>query len=351
MSAISARKGVRNVVIRKEGRPERERGQILVIFALALIAIIGMVGLVLDGGSAFAQRRTEQNAADLASVAGANAYLHAAIAGTGNTTTWQAAAVAAAQASATRNGYTNGTGGVTVSVSTTLLQSGVRVAAAITAPHPNTFARIFGMSTWGVSVNAGAITGTIDSAVGAAPWTMSILAFNPDGTPKYDKNNPQDFGETNGDYPTSALDIAWTDFNGNNNVNTSEVSAIIQGSNVVTATFVSGQYLGQHNQGNHTALYGDVDTYLSGKSMPVPVVGAGPCLAPQQAYLNGCFKGWAFFHITGASGGSNKHITGYFDDNFVQSPLSVGDCQPNQQSYCGIISAGQLDNVVVRLDQ
>ena len=36
---------------------------------------IAMVGLVLDGGSAFAQRRDQQSAADLAALAGANDYL------------------------------------------------------------------------------------------------------------------------------------------------------------------------------------------------------------------------------------------------------------------------------------
>ncbi len=51
--------------------PRNERGQILVLFALALVAMIAMVGLILDGGSAFAQRRQEQNAADLAALAGA----------------------------------------------------------------------------------------------------------------------------------------------------------------------------------------------------------------------------------------------------------------------------------------
>jgi len=52
-----------------------ERGQIIVIFALALIAMIAMVGLILDGGAAFAHRRDEQTASDLAALAGANAFL------------------------------------------------------------------------------------------------------------------------------------------------------------------------------------------------------------------------------------------------------------------------------------
>ncbi len=48
--------------------PERT-GQIVVIFAVALVAIALMVGLVVDGGMAFFQRRDGQNDADLAALA------------------------------------------------------------------------------------------------------------------------------------------------------------------------------------------------------------------------------------------------------------------------------------------
>ena len=54
----------------------RERGQILVLFALSAVVMIAMVGLVLDGGDTYAQRRDEQNGADLAAMAGANAYMN-----------------------------------------------------------------------------------------------------------------------------------------------------------------------------------------------------------------------------------------------------------------------------------
>ncbi|HEU4672421.1 MAG TPA: TadE/TadG family type IV pilus assembly protein [Candidatus Limnocylindrales bacterium] len=49
----------------------RERGQTLVIVALAMVAILGMAGLVVDGGNAFSQQRSVQNALDAASEAGA----------------------------------------------------------------------------------------------------------------------------------------------------------------------------------------------------------------------------------------------------------------------------------------
>ena len=331
--------------------PSEQRGQIIVLFALGLVAMIAMVGLVLDGGDTFAQRRDQQNGADLAAIAGANAYMNAP----GVVAAKQAAARGAAVDVATRNGYTSGQAGTSVTVDVSLLSTGARVKVDVTSPHANTFARVMGFNTWDVSVTATAIAGTIDTGVGAAPWTMDIAAFNPDGTPKYTAANPQDFGEANGDYPVSALDIAWTDFNGNNNVNTAEVRGIIDGSNVVTATIGFEQYIGQHNQGNHTALYGDVNQHLAGHDVPVPIVGSGnpDCAPPQDAHQDGCFKGWAMFHVISASGGSSKTIRGYFLDSFVSSPLAVGECTAQQLAAgsCGVISESPFGAYAVRLTE
>jgi Flp pilus assembly protein TadG len=323
-----------------------EEGQIIVLFALAAVAMIAMVGLVIDGGGVFAQRRAEQNGADLAAVAGANAYMNTP----GVAATRRAAAITAANAVASRNGYVHGTDNMVVTVAVDYLASGANVTVGVGKPHRNSFASIVpGQASWTVTVTATAVAGVIDTAVGAAPWTMNINAFNPDGTPKYGAGNPQDFGESNGDYPTSALDIAWTDFNGFNNVNSAEVKAIIDGSNVVTATFDFQQYLGQHNQGNHTTLFGDVDNHLAGHDVPIPIVGPGPCQPNGQ--VDGCFKGWAMFHVISAAGGSSKTITGYFTGNFKTQPLTVGECTPAQAAagQCGDIPNTAFDNKIVRL--
>jgi Putative Flp pilus-assembly TadE/G-like len=47
-----------------------DRGQVIVLFAFALLVMVLMVGLVVDAGYAFAQRRGSQNAADFAAMAG-----------------------------------------------------------------------------------------------------------------------------------------------------------------------------------------------------------------------------------------------------------------------------------------
>jgi hypothetical protein len=324
-----------------------ERGQIIVIFALALVAIIGTVGLVIDGGGAFAQRRDEQKVADVASIAGANAYMNT----NGGVTPRTNAAIAGARAAATRNGYTDGVSGATVGVTVVLQSSGALVRVGVTAPHENSFARVMGMNSWDVSVNAAATAAQVDTAVGAAPWIMNIGAFNADGTPKYTSGNPIAFGEANGDYPTSPTDIAWTDYNGSNNVNTNEVSNIIDGSNVVTATIDFGQYIGQHNNGFHNALWGEVDSQLAGQDVPIPVT--GPCV-PATPNPDGCFMGWAMFHVISASGGSAKEITGYFLGDFISQPLTVGACTAAQQAAgtCGLINPNSpFNNFFVRLSE
>jgi Flp pilus assembly protein TadG len=48
----------------------REHGQIIVLFALGLVALVAGVGLVVDGGNAYAQQRAVQNGADAAANAG-----------------------------------------------------------------------------------------------------------------------------------------------------------------------------------------------------------------------------------------------------------------------------------------
>ncbi len=67
-----------NLLTRSNETPEKpaeieqgaSRGQVLIMFALFLTVMMGILGLAVDLGYAFSQRRTVQNAADLAAVAG-----------------------------------------------------------------------------------------------------------------------------------------------------------------------------------------------------------------------------------------------------------------------------------------
>jgi hypothetical protein len=60
-------------------------GQVVVIFGLALLVIVLMVGLVVDGGTAFLERRGGQNNADLAALSGTKVVADAYVESTGAT--------------------------------------------------------------------------------------------------------------------------------------------------------------------------------------------------------------------------------------------------------------------------
>jgi hypothetical protein len=284
----------------------RECGQILVVFALAILVIIGMVGLALDGGGTYAQRRDQQTATDLAALAGANDFL---IGNDQNQAKDRAKTVAGA------NNFTNGSGSTAVNVSITTT-TGIQVVVGIDAIHQNSFLGALGMSTWPVSTTATALAGFPDAASGAGPFIFSISAFEDDGTPKY--QTAIDFGEKSGgggaDIPKTPLDFVWTNY-GTGNVNTTDVKEIIAGDLVIDKTVEYGEYIGQSNSGIHGFLYDDVNTYDLAQDFPVAIVDD-----------NGHFMGWATFHVNSASGGSSKTINGYFLSSFTSKRMTVSAC-------------------------
>ena len=75
----------------------KPRGQVLIVIVIALVGIVGIVGLVIDGGRTYLDRRSAQNAADAAALAGAIVRLNS------SGGDWVGAIVA----SAAENGYNN----------------------------------------------------------------------------------------------------------------------------------------------------------------------------------------------------------------------------------------------------
>ena len=58
---------------------KNERGQVMILVIFAIVGIVAIAGLALDGGRLHAQRRQVQNAADASALAGARAALQARI--------------------------------------------------------------------------------------------------------------------------------------------------------------------------------------------------------------------------------------------------------------------------------
>lgn len=88
--------------MRSTSRRRRDSGQALVIMVLALVAMLAMSALVVDGGNAFVQQRTTQNGADAAAEAGA-VVLAQNLAGGGHS---DQDVLAAVSASAAKNAIT-----------------------------------------------------------------------------------------------------------------------------------------------------------------------------------------------------------------------------------------------------
>lgn len=327
------------------GTRRGERGQILVLFALSLVAMVAMVGLVLDGGSTFGQRRGEQNAADLAALAGATTQVNG-----GTDATIKAAAWAVAKA----NGYDD----VSPDIAVTVTQVPGTVKVEIAAPHKNYFAGIVGLSTWSVSVTATAAVGVPTQSIGSAPITFNIGVFGPDGLPYSDYGcvatvsvpctdaDAFDFTKTQGsgsDAPLALTNMAWTNL-GTGNVSSAEVKSVLDGSAPITAIPALNQYIGQANNGVHNSLFDDpsgkpdsVQTVLAGMDVIVPIIGIPIAPATQcvgsgglpDGHTNGCFRGWALFHVVSATkngGGEDGKVTGYFKAGFSRTGSAVGLC-------------------------
>jgi Flp pilus assembly protein TadG len=309
-----------------------QRGQILVLFVVALVAIIAGVGLVIDGGFAFAQRRNEQNAADLAAFAGANALLNGKD------------ATAAALAASALNQFPHGVNGTTVTVAV----APTTVQVDITAHHANFFSGVVGQNNWDVSVTATALTGIPTKFSGVAPFILSQDVFDPvTGLPFNIYTTATDFTKTTGsgsDAPLTVLNMAWTNL-GTGNVSTKDIKDALDGTAPINADLAINDYVGQQNNGIHNALFDSggnqpsVNTVLAGHDVAVPIVGppiTGHTTCNDGSNTVGCFRGWALFHVVSAmknGGGEDGTITGYFLSGITRS-ATVDDVCAVSDSLC-----------------
>jgi len=306
-----------------------ERGQIIIVFVLAIFVIVGVVGIVLDGGAAYAQRRGEQGVSDLASMAGATAYLNTQ----GTTSAKSAAADAAARSIATLNGYTTGVKGTKVDVTVATFYAGANVRVDITGKHKNNFASVLGMPTWDVSVTAAALASDFpNGAIGAMPLLFNAEAFP--GAVCDESAGPcvpevyQEPGHGNQDVPQDATQFNWTIFctaNGNPcNANSNGVRDIIN-SNGQSTTIYLNDAIGPLNAGSHTTLFTALEGYVGGV-FPVPIVNDA-----------GQMVGWGYFKLLSVEGASQKVIRGYFVSPVNATQLVVsqngGDAQLNTGVY------------------
>jgi hypothetical protein len=167
------------------------RGQTLVIFALALTALLAMVGLAVDGGNAFAQQRKTQNGADSASEAGATELARRSVGLPGSDAVWDGNVAAAVAASASYNEmtivgqaqYTDFDGNILGPVGTGSipLDSGGRTASGVYVKGERNFrtylASVVGLTNFTATAEATARTGylTTVNANALMPITFPVM--------------------------------------------------------------------------------------------------------------------------------------------------------------------------------
>ena len=139
-----------------------ERGQVLILAALAIPLLLGFLGLAVDVGLLFRAKRNLQIAADAAAMGAAMDYLY-----NGSVPSAQAAG----KADATSNGFTNGVNGVSVPPPNCPPSSGGPNAgragfceAIITQRNPVIFMALF--NTTSVTVGARAVAGPAANSKG-----------------------------------------------------------------------------------------------------------------------------------------------------------------------------------------
>ena len=118
----------------------KTKGQIIVLFALGLLALIALAALVLDGGMLFLNRRTAQAAADAGALAGARALCYEGSEETAINT--------AIQFATTENGGSTATASIDA-------DSG-DIVVDVTMNQSSFFARVFNIDTLNVPATASA---------------------------------------------------------------------------------------------------------------------------------------------------------------------------------------------------
>lgn len=133
---------------------KKQDGAIMVLFALVITVMAGMAALVVDVGSAYAEKQDLQNAIDSAALAGANELP--------NTT----AATAKAKQLMVSNGY------LASDITPSFADSNTKIIISSTKIKNNTFAKVIGIATTTVKARAAATS----TGVSAAPFNYAVFA-------------------------------------------------------------------------------------------------------------------------------------------------------------------------------
>lgn len=307
------------------------RGQIVPLFALVLVTMLGVAGLVVDIGGTWGQERTQQKVADTAALAAATTVANGAL---------KPAVIQAALDSAAANGYpasevtvnippTSGayapggseSGPLSTNDCSTLAARPCWVEVVINRPHANSFAGLLGMPTFGVTADGVATAGIANSVTsGIAPIMFNYRAVQaPDsGSSQVYCSGQQNHCPPATTFPLNNQQFNWTTFcisNANCNVNAADAKTIIDGGNF-QAQVDLGMFLGPHNSGNPNSVCMALkDQYPTGGEMPVAI-------SDDNGIMVG-FWVWRFDPTQTDCTGTTDIAGSFVDDITSTLPLSI----------------------------
>jgi Flp pilus assembly protein TadG len=270
------------------GSRERRSGQSLVLFAICLTALVAVAGLVVDIGGSWSQSRGQQKVADVAALAAATRETN------GGT---RAQIIQAAIDSAAANGYLaseiavnipplNGkyapggseSGPLSTNDCSTALKYPCWVEVVVNRAHRNSFSRVVGLNSFGVTARGVAVGGVANAVKnGIAPIMFNYKSITQHGSTPTVYCDPQPGKcDPNSSWPMddSLPQFAWTTFCEspvNCNVNSSDAVTIVEDGNFQVSIDLS-MYLGPLNSGQKTDVCkAMLDQYPSGGDAPVAI--------------------------------------------------------------------------------
>lgn len=325
---------------RQRGERSRgERGQILVIFAGGLITVILTVGLVIDAGNAFLNRRDGQNMADFAAVAGtkvvADYYVKApsftsadvynAISARMSANNCRASGATPCTWTASFIDRNEAVLGPVVATASGIPYNAQGVVVRVNLQPRTYFLGAVGQTTWTVTTDATALTARTTTA---PPGELLPIGTNP--PQPYETNKV--YTLTDGYGPGQFGWLSWTGANA-----TGILAASICNPDNPAMTFptwVPGEP-GAHNGSDVRAC---LDRWIaSGATLLIPIFDAcQPCNGNNASYH---VTGLAAFVLTGydGSGPAITSLSGRFVEysplTFVPAGSGAGPPQPGDPTY------------------
>jgi Flp pilus assembly protein TadG len=284
-------------------RFRRQDGQVTVMAAIFMLALVGMAGLVLDVGSWFRQQRVTQATVDAAALAGAQSL----------------PSVDAANAAATDfAGKNGGVAGVSITIGSKWTPNDL-ITVKQTRASTGFFSNLFGISTVTLRATASAVTEVPTSARYVAPIVVNIK--HPDlsgpGCPCFNDPTTLDLGKTGAPGAFALVNLDLSDEKGT--IGASTLADWIQ--HGYDKYLPLGSYFSDPGaKWNNNTIQAAMQLRY-GTDLLFPVYDT---LIDEGSNAEYHILGWAGFHLTRAqANGDSGTLDGYFTQVIWQGLVSV----------------------------